>query len=716
MKKRKVSEENVVVNGVTFSKDMKVLIKYPKEKKDSFYHVPKSVETIKEGAFYGCRHLTDIFIPDAVERIEFGAFYGCNNLKNIMVGTYNNAYTSKGGQLYDVQKDKNIMDEVFLPDINYIIPEEKNEINGFENYCMEDEEVGYRYFSIGDNYIEVFGTVRSVTIPRRVARITKNPFSTFKKAERFEVDENNAHFKSIDGVLFSKDGKHLIAYPIAKTDKEYTVPDSVEVIGEKAFAYCTHLEKINLPDSIRSIGRYAFKETSLKDFILPKKVTKIFRGTFEDCSVLRNVVLHTNLKVIDDDAFFGSALSEVNIPDSVKIIGEAAFAYCNLSSIRLGSNISSILERTFYGNLLEEVDIGQGVTYIGEEAFGQNNMKKIVIPDNVKTIEDQAFVNCYALEEVYIGSGVLNIRSFPFPFDGCLARFEVSKDNPKYCSIDGVLLNKNTSFTVMIPPKAKLPNRAIKEVDGVFFNGNTLEIYPENKLDTSYNIPEWCKDIVPGAFHDCTCLEEVIIPGSLSRIYSEAFEGCHSLKKVTILEGVTQIGLSVFKNCSNLAQVILPSSIESIHEEAFKNCEKLKSIELPDGLEWIGDEIFTGCQSLKSIHIPGTVRVVPESAFAGCRNLKSVIIGNGVITIGKGAFTGCENLQTISIPESVGIIAEKAFCGCRKLKRLILPNTIKINEGIADGCESLTEIAHADGQPLVNPLDGDFFDNFDIPF
>jgi hypothetical protein len=79
------------------------------------------------------------------------------------------------------------------------------------------------------------------------------------------VDEGNQYYKSIDGNLYTKDGKTLIQYAAKKDNTSFEIPDSVTSIGDFAFAYCFDLKSITIPDSVTSIGSSAFSSSSLTD-------------------------------------------------------------------------------------------------------------------------------------------------------------------------------------------------------------------------------------------------------------------------------------------------------------------------------------------------------------------------------------------------------------------------------------------------------------------
>ena len=653
MKKRKdVDANEVVVSGVTFSPDMRVLIKYPASKRGKSYSIPDSVEEIVEGAFADCRSLASIFIPDSLEFIGLGAFYGCSSLKEFKVGEYNYRYYCKDGQLYDAQKEENIMNQLFLPDIDYRIPDGVTSLTGLNSNSM-DESKEYANYRHSGNYdaLDVYGRVLSVTIPKEFKKLDKNHFCVFPDSTRFTVEPGNKYFKEIDGVLFSKDGKQLLAYPAGRHIFKYKVPEGVEVIGEKAFVDCKHLYKIELPKRLKTIKRYAFKGQELSDITVPENVTKIGRGAFEECEILTSIQLPDGLKVIDDEAFYAcTALSSITIPDSVEALGECAFEGCNLSSIKLGSKLKAVLASAFDSNPLEKVEIGSGVEYIGQRAFARGIMSHLIIPDNVKTIADKAFAQCNELEEVYIGSGLTNIRGEAFSDKGNLKRFTVSDDNPKYASIDGILVHKADHSLKMLPPKAVGPNSIIKEKDGVLFYKDKLLLYPADREGSSYTVPEGIKEIADHAFEH-TSLEEIKLPSTLLKIGSSAFFECTSLKKIN----------------------------------------------LPDGLEELGDYAFLGCISLEAIKIPGSVEKISEWAFSACQKLKSISIGTGVTSIEAVAFGACESLTEICIPESVALIKSCAFADCKSLRKMKLPNTFKYDPGFLKGCSKLSDIQNTDG-------------------
>ncbi|MDF1550305.1 MAG: leucine-rich repeat protein, partial [Bacteroidales bacterium] len=95
----------------------------------------------------------------------------------------------------------------------------------------------------------------SINIPASVNRIALGALSYFNG--KITVDENNLTYSAIDGVLFNKNQTELIQCPISKTG-EYTIPSSVAIIQDEAFAFCRGLTKVMIPSTVISIRHYAF--------------------------------------------------------------------------------------------------------------------------------------------------------------------------------------------------------------------------------------------------------------------------------------------------------------------------------------------------------------------------------------------------------------------------------------------------------------------------
>ena len=112
----------------------------------------------------------------------------------------------------------------------------------------------------------------------------------------YEVPEGNPVYKSVDGVLFSGDGKTLLAYPNGRKATHYDVPKGVEAIADQAFC-SEYLQTVSLPIGLQSVGNYAFSDCSrLQSIALPLTVTELGQGVFNGCVSLELVSLPEGLK------------------------------------------------------------------------------------------------------------------------------------------------------------------------------------------------------------------------------------------------------------------------------------------------------------------------------------------------------------------------------------------------------------------------------------
>ena len=179
---------------------------------------------------------------------------------------------------------------------------------------------------------------------------------------------------------------------------------TVTSIGNSAFLnngedvneiYCTSLTSVTIPNSVTSIGNYAFKGcVYLTSVTIPNSVTSIGNSAFDGCS----------------------NLTSVNIPNSVTSIGKSAFQRCErLTSVTLSENITTIAEEMFYfcGGL-QSITIPDGVTSIEKNAFRRCGIRTITIPSSVTSIGEFAFRLCTRLTTVTIPSSVTSIGDSAF--------------------------------------------------------------------------------------------------------------------------------------------------------------------------------------------------------------------------------------------------------------------------------------------------------------
>ena len=206
----------------------------------------------------------------------------------------------------------------------------------------------YAYMSEYENFFTVFDT-----LPSKCSYEMKG-HCMCSHIRQSDIDD---YILDEMGVAYSLDKKRLIYAP--KNIKEYTIPNGVEIICDRAFEGCLHLRSITIPDSIVFVGDFAFSGCRLLEIVtIPSSVEFLGMYAFWCCSSLSNVQLSNCLVSIGDWAFSSCGIKSLAIPDSVRYIGKAAFSKCaKLTNLTLPSSVIYIGEGAFYGLQLKNFRI-----------------------------------------------------------------------------------------------------------------------------------------------------------------------------------------------------------------------------------------------------------------------------------------------------------------------------------------------------------------------
>ncbi|RRD73565.1 leucine-rich repeat domain-containing protein [Tannerella forsythia] len=238
-------------------------------------------------------------------------------------------------------------------------------------------------------------------------------------------------------------------------------------------------------------------------------------------------------------------------------------------------------------------------------------------------------------------------------------------------------------------------------------------------------------------------MPDYTFPGGTNRPW-HAFRD--EIKTVSIGNGVTSVGKCAFTECSKLQSITLPATLTEIKFHGFSYCKALQSITLPAVLTKIEDYAFIRCPALTAFKVdpgnahftaadgvlynkaktrliyypagkPATSFTVPAGitrigpcAFDGCKELQSITLPATLTEIEFHGFFNCTALQSITLPATLTEIGYNAFYGCTSLKSIHIPSAVSdIAYSAFKNCKALTEVIVGWDTPLA--IDADVFDN-----
>ncbi len=337
--------------------------------------LPSGVTRIDEEAFSGCFWLTGVSLPATLTTVGRSAFSGCQGLTGIS-----------------------------LPEGVTTLESE-----AFRN-CTG---------------------LTSITLPAGVEILGERVFLECTALQSIQVAAGNPFFVSGAGVLFSVDGRELVAFPPGRSGN-WSVPAGVTGIGPCAFQGCPALTRVNIPASVTSIGYSAFLDCATLEFLSVAANNPRYsdrEGVVMDNAQKAVVACPAGRKAttfaippgtvsVADGAFYRcGALTGVSIPPGVTAIGQHAFSGCqNLTGCVIPPGIAAIRDGTFHScSALAGITVPAGVIGIGEKAFwGCQSLATVALPDSLREIKKEAFYACGSLSAIKLPTGILEIPERAF--------------------------------------------------------------------------------------------------------------------------------------------------------------------------------------------------------------------------------------------------------------------------------------------------------------
>ena len=558
----------------TYSKfNSKVTITDVDESISGAVEVPETIDgceviAIGEFAFENCSRVTSVSVPDCIKTIGRGAFKGMTSLEKVSV-----PYTGKS-------LNKTGYEGYFGYVFDYTTTETDGTVNqnGYYSYIPSSiKEVTVTQNSIIPGYaFQNCASVEKIT----AAKVTSCGSYSFRGCSSLTDFSSAAELKTI--------GDYAFGDCIGMTS--IVIPASTTTIGAHAFDGCKNVKSIDFNDAETSIGDYAFANIpEITVLTVSKNATSIGRGAFYKDNKLTTVSIPYTGKSVDASGYegvfgyifdfttsssaFGITYQNINnyyyfIPTDIKTVtvtndnrlADNAFYNCaNITAVNLSRCTS--LGNTAFGNCekLSTVTLPDKLTSIGNSAFSNcTGLTAIQLPSSLKTIGNSAFYQCKNIKECNLPASLTTIGEYAF--EGCSGVTELtvpdSVTSIGYGAFIGMPLTKLT-----VPFIGK--GMTSTDQDGIlgywFGSGSIKQLYNSSTY-VSCAIPTTLKEVtvtratrIPyGAFSNCSFIEKIDIPDTVTSIEDRAFYNCSGLTSLTTTEKITSIGNSAMAGCPNL--------------------------------------------------------------------------------------------------------------------------------------------------------------------
>jgi len=695
--------------------------------------------SIPDSAFAGCESLNAITLPNTVTSIGSSAFHGCHDLVSI--------------------------------------------------------QIPYSVISLGEKVFRNCSSLTSIYIPRWVLSIGEETFAGCSELHEIIVNNSNAVYDSRNhSNAIITTATNTLDFGCKGT----IIQNTVENINEYAFSGSTKLSYIIIPNSITTINSYAFKGCqSLTSIIIPQSVVSLANGVFADCSSMEsivvnqgntvydsrnncNAIVHSNTNTlhtgclnteipqtvvaIGEEAFYGcSNLDIVTIPNTITSIGSNAFGNCNgitsLTSLAIAPplahsnafngmapNVTVIVPceslgayenaptwssfSNLQGIMIYDLSVVSDEPTMGTVAIIQEpdcDIEAVIqaIPNEgyyfYRWMENEVVVSTEAVYQFALSSNRQLVAEFttigdwdapidfvdPLVKSICVSNCDTNGDGEISYNEAATVTNIGTTFS----------NKTIVSFDELqYFTGlTTLPMSAFNNCTQlqSVIIPETVTSLGDGVFRNCSSLTSLFIPRSVQSIGTTPFAGCSQLNEIVVDSRNTTYDSR--DNCNAIIYTlsnrldygckgtVIPNTIQMIKEYAFAYCPELTSITIPSSVYSVQANAFSNCPSLTSIVIPRTLLTIGLKAYYNCPAIESIVVEEGnpyydsrdncnaiIRTSTNTLFTGCKNTQ---IPSSVVSIGDYAFYGCTNLESFTIPNSISSIGNTAFGhCSGLVSI------------------------
>ncbi len=219
-------------------------------------------------------------------------------------------------------------------------------------------------------------------------------------------------------------------------------------------------------------------------------------------------------------------------------------------------------------------------------------------------------------------------------------------------------------------------------------------------------IGEGITNVGDNAFENCQLLNEMTLSSTISKVTEDSFKSILSLETVSVssnnLSLSSENGVLFNKDKTKLIKYpeakkdltyTIPDTVTSLENYSFLSANHLNTLTLSNNLKTIGDYTFDFCSNIAQINIPAGVTTIGKGAFSNCSKITNIVLSNTVTQIGDNAFESCLKLTAIDLPDNIINLGNKTFSDCISLATIDFPANLQtIGDSAFYNCKSLTQI------------------------
>jgi len=540
--------------------------------------------------------------------------------------------------------------------------------------------------------------IKSVTIPASITDSIdfRDVFNGCGNTlEAINIAEDHEKYKSVDGVVYSKDGKNLIYCPRAKKGT-ITLPDGTETINSDALEHCDGITAVNL-----SVNTKSFNSNDLNLYMANLDAVNVPAANTNFKS--ENGILYNKTKTylyfypknkagaytmpdtLSDTYYYAfqnaKGITEINAPDTMRYLNPSN-NFVNTPALKAINIDENNQWYSSVNGVLYSKD--QKRLYKVPDAYAGD----VTLPETVTNIDDNyTFNNCTGIKKLTIPAAT---GLWDYVFDGVksITEISISPDHTGYASVNGCMINPAKDYVYAIPKGAAtvtIPDNIVSQGrirDAALCNCPNLVT-----LNLSKNFSDFSCYY---KFDNCPKLTSVSVPSD--NPFYRTVDG------VLYNRNITQI---CFVPGGKTGAFTLPTTVTDVYDRAFKDARQLTSVTFPKNYSGTFDMayVFENCEQLTALNFAGT--------NANYATVDGVVYKKDMTEL---YFVPNAKSGSYTIPATVtNIQNNRAFKNCSKITEIVFP------DGLTDirfDTTGMTSLAKMTIPASVTVISSNFYDNF----